>query len=213
MEHLQEDWNQMTSGMNSQTDRITTSSRGKMRNAHSGKGSKRESRTKLDQQLLPEAEAIIPDALKKYQEQFKGQTFMWTHYRQGYKKLVRNQLIRLVLNNDMVDAKRVRRRRDRVEVARLVAGIIIGDHLLKAMPCVGDKNKVVLEITNEGLLFLQGTSLQEIRQERAIRQAERARQSAKRNSVMSFFEAKAQKAGHPTMHDPTLSDKKVSVDA
>lgn len=179
MEHLQEDWKQMTIE-SSETGRIFTSPRGKMRNAQSDTGSKRDSRTKLEQLLLPEAEAIIPDALKKYQEQFNSQAFIWTHYRQGYKKLVRNQLIRLVLNNDMVNAENVQRRRDRVEVARLVAGIIIGDHLLKAVPCVGDKNKVVLEITTDGLLFLQGTSLQEIRQERAVRQAERARQTAKK---------------------------------
>lgn len=210
MEHLQEDWNQMTT----QTDRIVTSPRGKVRNAHSGKSSRRESRAERKQKP-PVSEGVVRSTLEKYLEQFDGQPYAWKHPRRGANGYARAQVVNLVMLYDLVDNKGLRPRQKN-DMAKRVADAIIDNHLLTAVPYEGSKKEVVYEITAEGLSFLQGTSLQEICQLRAAQQALRAKQAAslaKKSSAMSFIGFKAHKAGHPTMHDPTPTEKKVSVGA
>lgn len=204
----------MTSGVNTQTDRISTSPRGKMRNTHSGTSYKRESRTKLKQKpSVPED--VVRSTLEKYLEQFDGQPYAWKHPRRGCNGYARTQVVNLVVLYDIVDEKGQRPHQKKI-MAERVAAEIIDNHLLTAMPYEGSKKEVVFEITPEGLSFLQGTPLEEIRQLRAVQQATRAREAAalaKKSGIMSLIGFKAQKAGHPTMHEPTLTDKKVSVDA
>lgn len=169
----------MSNGVISQTIRTATP-RGDVRKQAQpkGKGLKREARDKPDQTLLPVAEAVARLALEECAKQLAVHATLWTHPEQGYKKVVRLQLTRVVLNNDLIDRRRFRNAKKQAELAELVADLIVTERLMKAVRCIGDKSKVVFQLTLDGSAFLEGTTLREIHEERAARASARDKQTA-----------------------------------